>query len=175
MIRLNVKLDVQLAKTSLAGLEKEVKKAASRAINRTADSVKSAAVKDIAKLTRIKQKDVRGRIYVKGSSPQRLIAEVQAFPYSPNLKDFRATQNRKGVAASAWEKRKTYRHAFVMPSGRVVTRTTDKRFPLKGLRGPSVPNTFLQRQVIARLEAVAHQRWRSEFERELARRIRSRA
>src|SRR5688572_32627071 len=36
--------------------------------------------------------------------------------YSPNLGKFRATQNKVGVAASAWEHRKTYRHAFKMRS-----------------------------------------------------------
>lgn len=144
-----------------------------RALNRAADGVRAEAVRTIAKLTKLKQKDIRSRIYVRGASPQRLWAEVEAYPYSPNLKDFRATQNKTGTAASAWEKRKTYRHAFIHPkTRRVVTRTTTKRFPLKGLRGPSVPKTFMQQAVIARLEAVARQRWRSEYERELARRLR---
>lgn len=172
MIKVNVKFDIQRAKRELDKEHRKIDKAAARAINRAIDSVKSAATKEIASLTKIKQKEIRRRLYVRGATPNRLIAEVEAYPYSPNLKDFRATQNKTGTAASAWERRKTYRHAFIHPkTRRVVTRTTESRYPLKGLRGPSVPKTFMQKAVLAKLEAVAKQRWRTEFEREIARRI----
>jgi hypothetical protein len=170
MIKFRCKIDIQAARASLKGLEKEVSKAAARALNRAADSVKVTAVKEIAAATKIKQKDVRPRIRVRGANPGYLIAEVEAYPYSPNLKAFRATQNKRGVAASAWEGRKTYRHAFVMPSGRVVTRTTNQRFPLKGLRGPSVPATFLRPKVSSAMMSTAERRFRAEFAREIERR-----
>src|SRR5690606_28440065 len=112
------------------------------------------AVRTISKLTKLKQREIRSRIFVKGATPQRLVAEITVMPYSPNLKDFKATQNKIGTAATAWEGRKTYKHAFIHPKTRsVVTRTTNKRFPLKGLKGPSLPSTFMQKAVLARLEA----------------------
>jgi hypothetical protein len=173
VIKVNVRFDKAAFERDLNKLRKNViPKVMARAINRAADGVKAEAVRSIARLTKLKQREVRSRIYVRGATPKRLIAEVEAFPYSPNLKEFRATQNKTGTAASAWEKRKTYRHAFIHPkTQRVVTRTTTKRYPLKGLKGPSVPKTFMQQMVLARLVAVARQRWRSEMERELARRL----
>lgn len=172
MIRVKVTLDKSFER-QLNKLRKDVvPKVMARALNRAADSVKAEAVRTIARMTKIKQKEVRSRIAVRGASPTRLWAEVEAFPYSPNLKHFRPTQNKVGTAASAWEKRKTYRHAFIHPKTRsVVTRTTGKPYPLKGLRGPSVRKTFEQKAVLARLEAVARQRWRTEVERDLARRL----
>lgn len=173
MIKVNVKLDIKGLERDLAKLRKDVvPKVMARALNRAADSVRAEAVRTISGLTKIKQKEIRSRILVKGATPQRLWAEVSALPYSPNLKQFRPTQNRTGTAASAWERRKTYKHAFIHPkTGSVVTRTTNKRFPLKGLKGPSLPNTFAQKAVLARLEAVARQRWRTEVERDAARRL----
>ena len=102
-----------------------------------------------------------------GANVNYLVAELEAHPFSPNLSYFRATQNAKGVAASAWERRKTYVHAFKLPSGRVVTRTSKSRFPLKGLRGPSVPRTFLRPEIIGKIEKAAIERFRREFERQL--------
>ena len=170
-MKFGLKLDLSEIKKMERHFRKDVvPKAAARAINRAADSVRAAAVKEISAATKIPQRDVRKRITVRGASPSRLEAIIEAYPYAPNLGQFRATQNKVGVAASAWEKRKTYKHAFKLPSGKVVTRTTNKRYPLKGLRGPSVRKTFMQERVIAKLNAVASQRWRSEFERELVRR-----
>lgn len=175
MIKVSVQFDKRDFERQLNKLHKStVPKVMARAINKAAGSVRAEAVRTIGKLTKIKQKEIRDRILVKGATATKLYADVVAFPYSPNLKKFRPTQNKRGVAASAWEKRKTYKGAFIHPrTGSVVTRTTNKRFPLKGLRGPSVPGTFSRKLVIARLEAVARQRWRSEMERGIAWRMRS--
>lgn len=170
MLKINVKLDVQGAKRMFKDMHRKVEKAAARAINRAADSTSTASAREIAKLTKIKQREVKGRLRVSGATAQRLIAVIAAYPYSPNLKKFRATQNKTGVAASAWERRKTYRHAFIHPrTGSVVTRTTTKRFPLKGLRGPSVPSTFLRKRVVDLMGATALKVFQQRFAHELAR------
>lgn len=172
MIKIKVTLNTPELKREMEKLRRSVvPKVIARGLNRAIDAANTEAVRTISALTKIKQKEIRKRILVKGATPQRLWAELTALPYSPNLKAFRPTQNKRGTAASAWERRKTYRHAFIMPSGSVVTRTTNKRFPIKGLRGPSLPGTFMQKPVLARLETVARQRWRSEVEREIARRL----
>jgi hypothetical protein len=175
VLKVSVKLDTVGLRRDLDRLKRNVvPKVISRALNRSADGVRAEAVRVISRMTKLKQADIRKRMFVKGATPQRLYADVLAYPLSPNLKQFRATQNKVGVAASAWERRKTYRHAFIHPrTGRVVTRETKERFPLKGLRGPSLPRTFMQQIVLARLAAVAKQRWRSEVEREAARRLRA--
>jgi hypothetical protein len=169
----SVKLDVQSMLRANQEHQRTVKKAAARAINRTIDGARTNGAREVAAATKLKVRDVRSRMTITGASPDRLIAELTAHPYSPNLKAFRATQNRKGVAASAWEGRKTYRHAFILKgSGKVVTRTGSGRSPLKGLRGPSVPRTFVKPAIIEKIDKAARVRFSAEFDREIARRIR---
>lgn len=171
MLKINVKFDIQAAKRELESkLHKPLLKAAARAINRAADSTAVASAREISKATKIKQREVKGRLRVSGATAQRLLAIVSAYPYSPNLKNFRPTQNKRGVAASAWERRKTYKGAFIHPkTGSVVSRVGEGRFPLKGLRGPSVPSTFLTRRVVQVMERTALETFQKRFGLELAR------
>lgn len=171
MIRVSVKLDVNKLRREFRGMDKEINKAAARGLNRGIDAGATTAGREVSAASKIKVREVRKRMTVRGAHPDYLIAELHAHPYSPNLAAFRATENAKGVAASAWERRKTYRHAFIL-RGKVVTRTTDKRTPLKGLRGPSVPRIFMRREIVAKIEQVAINRFRTEFEREVTRRLR---
>lgn len=172
MIKVNVKVDVSRMLRETQGEQRKVRLAASRAINRAADTGATTGARTISSKTKLKVREVRTRISVRGSRPDYLIAEIEAHPYSPNLARFRATQNRKGVAASAWERRKVYMHAFIHPrTGKVVTRTTDKRTPLKGLRGPSVPRTFMRDDVLKEIESKVVARFISEFDRDLTRRL----
>ncbi len=170
MFKVSVKFDIQAAKRSLDGLHAKVEKAAARALNRAADSTAVASAREITGLTKIKQREVKAKLKVNGATAQRLVAVISAYPYSPNLKQFRATQNKKGVAATAWERRKTYKGAFInRKTGSVVTRTTEGRFPLKGLRGPSVPSTFLQRRVVQLMGETALKVFKQRFGAEMAR------
>jgi hypothetical protein len=171
-MKFSIKADLRQVERMATTMQRQViPKAAARAINRAIDAANTTAAREISSATKIKQKDVRRRLFVRGASAARLAASLEALPMSPNLRYFKARQNKAGVAATAWEQRKTYKGAFQMPSGLVVKRTTKKRYPIKGLRGPSVPKTFMQQRILARIAAVAEQRWRSEFERELARRL----
>lgn len=171
MIKISVKLDVAAMQRSVALSTKEVRKAASRGLNRAIDGARTVAKREVSAATKIKISDVNRRMSIYGANPNYLVAELTAHPYAPNLSKFRATQNAKGVAASAWEGRKTYRHAFKLPSGTVVTRTTKARTPLKGLRGPSVSRTFLRPEIVARVEKAAIDRFKTEFERDITRRL----
>ena len=171
-MKISVKHDVESFRQLQKLHNREVNKAAARALNRAIDAAATPAGRAVSAATKIKVRDVRARMTVSGANPDRLVAELTAHPYSPNLKAFRPSQNRKGVAASAWETRKTYQHAFIMPrSGKVVTRTTSKRTPLKGLRGPSVPRTFEKPQIMDATAKAAHERFDSEFAHEITRRL----
>jgi len=172
VIKVSVKLDIQAMKRDCANAQKEVNKAAARAINRAADGARTVAKREVSAATKIKISDVNKRLSVTGARPTYLIADLDAHPYSPNLSKFRPTQNAKGVAASAWERRKTYRHAFINPrTGQVVTRTGNERFPLKGLRGPSVPSTFMRPEIVEKIEQAAIARFTKEFESDVTRRL----
>jgi|SRR5882672_531659 len=170
MIKIDVRLDIAGLKRQFAGLERKIDQAAAAAINRTAEAVRTEAVRAIAAETSIKQKDVRKRIYIRRASKDKLIAYVDAYPYAPNIGRFAASQKAAGVSAKAWARRKIYRHSFLL-HGRAVVRVGRERFPLKGLRGPSVRRTFMQRSVIAGLQAVARQTWRGRIAHEIKRRL----
>lgn len=174
MIKIDVKFDMRGLKRDLDKIQRNViPKAHARALNRSADGVKAEAVRTLSKLTGIKQGEIRSRMWVRGATPQRLTAEVDVLGYAPNLKRFQARKTKKGIEAKAWGQRKVYKGSFSLPSGAVVSRTGRERAPLKKLYGPSVPRTFMRDAVIKRLKAVAEQRWRSEFEREMARRLKA--
>lgn len=169
MLNINVQVDMARLRQGLNVLEKDVRKAAVRGLNKGIDAGRTTAAREISAASKIKQKDVRAHLHVRGANDANLSAELSASPYSPNLGKFRASQQKAGVAATAWERRKVYKHAFILPSGRVVTRTTPERFPLKGLRGPSVPSIFKRRDILGRIASVAVARFRTEFERQLRR------
>jgi DNA-binding protein len=172
MIRLSVKVDVARVRSTAAGMRKQVNKAAARAINRAIDTARITGGREVSSATKIKVRDVRARMSINGASPSNLVATLTAHPYAPNLSNFRATENKAGVAATAWEGRKTYTHAFILPrTGKVVTRTTNARTPLKGLRGPSVPRTFMREAILDKIESASRERFNREFEREVTRRL----
>jgi hypothetical protein len=175
VIKVNVRFDKAAFQRDLNKLRKDVvPKVMARSINRAADGVKAETVRTLSKLTSIKQAEIRSRMFMSPATPHKLWAEVGVLPYAPNLRKFKATQNKKGVAATAWGQRVTYKGAFKLPTGGVVSRPDGvRRGRMKGLYGPSLPRTFMRPAVIRRLEAIAKQRWRSEFEREMARRLRS--
>jgi hypothetical protein len=175
MISIDVRVDVAQMRRQLTDIQRrQIPKAAAYAINRSLDTGRGTAAREISSATKIKQKDVRKRLYIRRANALKLIGEVEAFPFSPNLAYFRARENKLGVAASAWEKRKTYKGAFITPKGKVVTRIGDASdAPLKGLRGPSVPRTFMQERILAKIVAAMRLRWRTDFERDLARRLAS--
>jgi hypothetical protein len=171
MIRITT--DISGARRKLEQIAREMNRAQSAALNRTAEAAATKAAREISALTKIPVRDIRKRMRLTRATPDRLWAELFVGGYAPNLRlpAFRPVQNKVGVAASAWANRKTYKGAFVMPGGRVVTRTTNKRFPLKGLRGPSIRKTFMQRVVQQSVIAHANQVWRDRLTREVARRL----
>ena len=129
MVSISVTADVKKAKKQLSRIQKKVlPKTISQALNKTAGNVQTQLVRAIARETGIKpQKVVKARTRVFKSSPRTLRATVEVMETrAPNLIRFKATQNKKGVAASAWGKRKTYRGAFIGNSGRTVFARTSK-------------------------------------------------
>ena len=172
MIGISVKGNVKDVLRDLNDKQKHViPQAAARALNRVINTVKSRTVKDISAKTKLKQKDIRARMIIRGASKAKLEAVLKALPYSPNLSKFSARQTKPGVVANAWEGRKVYRGTFTMPGGSVVKRTTKARYPIKGVYGPSLISNFKKQDNIELMKQVAGERWSIEFEHEVARRL----
>jgi hypothetical protein len=170
MITVRFTTNIEEVRAQFLTMQGEISKAAARGLNRTADGVRTTAIKEISTRTRLKVTALRQRFRVIGANPHLLAALVLAYGYSPNLGQFDAHQGAKGVIATAWEGTKTYKHAFML-HGKAVARVGKARLPLKGLRGPSSPQTFKRPDVTAQLIAYATGRFAKEFAYEWQRRL----
>lgn len=157
-LKLDVQADVAKVIKANEALRTKLLQASARALNRTADNVRAAAVKEIAQRERIKQADVRkyvrvsvranytGRNVIKGVNAQgasSLSATVTANGKAPNLIEFvdkgsrypAAWRQGAGVAAHVLGRTTVYNGSFIVraKNGKmvVVTRSAMAR-RLKG-------------------------------------------
>lgn len=172
MIGLTVKSDIANVRRQLAGRDKQINLAASRAINRALDSARSAATKALSKSTGIRpQRAIRDRLKVHPASPNLLIGKIGVQAYTPNLIRFNARQTKRGVSASAWGKRKVYPRTFIANKGRTVFKRVGKnRLPIKAIHGPRLHMESAKAEIRKAMDAVARPRFRKEFRREVKRR-----
>jgi len=170
-MRIDVKVDLASVSRALGLMERAVTSAAAAALNDTANSVRSNAVKEIAAETGMKQTDIRARMFIKRATRSGLIAEVGALPSAKNVGKYpkaRPRQQADGVQITAWKKRQTYTGAFVMGGKRNVRqdpalwrRTGREITPVT--YGPSVKQSFKR----VKHEPVARERFSVFFERRL--------
>jgi hypothetical protein len=148
----------------LSLLEHEVfPKAAARAINRSADTVKSRTSRVIAKNMGLKLRDVSTYMKVKGASEKKnTSAELRHTGRRLNLIRFGARQTQRGVSAMPGGKRSVHPHTFMVDlgtgrfvgirkrkggstaaerAGMITTTSRVGRIPVIGVVGPSVPET----------------------------------
>lgn len=172
MIGLSVKRDVSSVRAQFASLGRQLDRAAARALNRAAQAARTVAVRQISRDTGIRpQKAVRDRLPLRQAHQNRLIAEIGAQAYTPNLARFQARQTKKGVSAAAWGKRKTYRGTFIANQGRTVFKREGKaRLPIKPVHGPRLAKAFVARHVTAAMNEAAGPAFRRTLKHELARR-----
>lgn len=106
---------------NLSVLEREVyPKAAARAANSTATTVRKESIKTIAKRMGVKQSVVRGRTQIRKASASKIEsgAEIAFKGRAMNLIRFKARQRQKGVSASPWGKRRIFAQTFIVDLGR---------------------------------------------------------
>jgi hypothetical protein len=146
-----------------------------RALNKTATSAKSVAVKLVAAQMGIAQKEVRPSIALQKAQLRMLDAVLSATRNKrlPLIKiDGKATQGPSGVTyRGPGNIRRNIPHAFLalMPSGHrgIFKRLGKARLPILELSGPSIYYVFKQPLVQNALEKVVKERWPVCFEQEL--------
>ena len=173
MIEVDVRLNIAEVKRMLGSqLKAEIDKAVPTTLNRVASSTRTVAVREINKITGLKGASIRERLAIQRATRALPEARIIAKKYAPNLINFQARQTKRGVSANAWRKRKVYTGAFIANQGRTVfTRVGAARLPIKALKGPSVPRTFMQDAVDSAMRKTINERWPVEFERQVAFRI----
>ena len=143
-------------------------RAAALALNRTANTVRSTAVKSIAADMGIKQKAVRkGLFKIKRATVSRLRAEVPGSSKRIPVIDLGARQTGQGITYQHGRQRKTILGAFIarMRSGHtgVFKRRGIKRLPIDERKGPSIGFVLLNRQIQRALRDVVSNRFPKEF------------
>lgn len=147
--------DLARAEALLAFIPKGLKKAVSRALNKTAVAARTKIVRRIAAETSIIQRNIRRAVTLRRASYRKWQAIIRIGGRPLPLIWFRARQTRAGVTFQLRkaEGRKTAEHAFIarMPSGwrGVYRRVGRRRLPIRQLFGPSVGEAFAGAPVVA--------------------------
>lgn len=153
-------------------IEQAHEKAAIRALNRTAASVRTASVRAMARDLGVPQKPVRDATTIRRAAPGRNFAEVVAKGKRIPLRDFKARQTRKGVSYRIGQARKLILGGFIarMASGHVgvFTRAGRERLPIQEKFGPSIPRVFSRRRIYAAMRTVMKDKLPKEFKSALA-------
>lgn len=148
MTTVSVRTNIAAVRRKYKGAAKQVDNAARRALNRTAQQVRTVSVRALSKETGVKQRSVRDRVSIRKANYSTLSAEVQARPRTYNIASFGARQTKQGVSSSAWGKRRLYKGGFLINGGRTaLIRLGKSRLPLKPLWGPRIHREF-ERDVV---------------------------
>lgn len=179
-MKIDIKADVAAARRRLNNTQRQVlPKAVARALNRTGDHANTLTVRGLAKVSGLKQKDVRAAMARTRATWNRLSYLISATGRALNLIRFGARATKKGVSAAAWGVRKIYRGTFIANQGRTVFRRTHGKYmpSRKGntkhseaivpMHGPSLPREFGRAEFLSNLKTAVAVKWRDEFSRQL--------
>lgn len=142
--------------------------AASRALNRTATTVRAEAARMIGHDYNMKISAAKGQMEIRRATKNDLRAAVQVSGRPIPLIEFDARQVRAGVSVKVKGTRKVVSHAFIatMKTGHkgVYVRIGPPgdlapRLPIKQLYSLSLPVAFTQKQIVDALLTVATERF----------------
>lgn len=173
-MKIDVRADVAKARRTLRSWQQSaLPKATAAALNRMGDQARTLAVKELAAVTGLKQKDVRAGLSRQRATWSKLSTAVIAIGKSLNLIRFGARQTKAGVSASAWDKRRIYPGTFIANQGRTVFRRETVggkrvgRLPIVPVHGPSLPREMAKAAVMDKLAQAVQAKWPAEFARQL--------
>lgn len=157
------KAQVKEVKRLLSAIPRGYPKAASRAINKTATTIRSKITKLVRQYIPLKLKDIRKKIVVIKANRSRLFARIRVKGGLTPLIKFGARETKSGVSFKVAGKREKLRHAFIstMPSGHqgVFERQIKGGKPVARLSidekfGPSVLTAYLRKDHHIRVQAA---------------------
>jgi len=155
--------------------KKAIPRAANSAINKTAKQAHRQAADslfdEVGKASGLSKSGFKRSIMLHRSTVRTLRASLIATGKAIPLYYFGASKGAKGVRASAWNKKKTYKSTFIakMKNGKrgVFKRTGKKRLPIKQLYGPSLAKEFAGDRIIKSLKRTAGMNWPKNFDHEI--------
>lgn len=168
---------VDRAVKMLAHLPGEAQRAMARAMNRALEGARTTAVKETRAEYRVSSRDVKATMRVQKATPANLQAEVVSTGKRIPLATFGARPTQPGtggpgrpplrVGVKRNGGRKPIEGAFISRVGRVAGRVGAKRYPIRSLYGPAVPQMIGAETVIARVEEIAAQRLSARLDHEI--------
>lgn len=165
----------------IKNMDKNVQKAAVRALNRTGDSARGQVRKALAKQTGLKQKVFQKALKTNKAKPGRLSYEIFSKGGDIALKFFAARETRGGVSANPFGQRKVFASTFMkgglFPNrygdvfhGHVVKRLGGRKFPIKVVKsGVIIPNEMVKGASQAAFEKAVKEVLPKRMEHELQR------
>lgn len=138
-------------------------RAASKALNRTATTVRAEQSRIMAKQMGLRVGDVKKRISIQKATPGRLTVRLNYRGKPLNLIHFKATQLKAGVKASPWGERQLFRGTFIVRIGgnELVMKRAVRggkrvpRLPIQAVFGPGIAKQAREPAVVrAREETV---------------------
>jgi len=117
----------------------QARTAMSRALNHEGDKGRTQVKRALAKQIGIKYGAIDKAMATIRSTPATLTYRLKARGDETNIAWFGGIQRIKGVSAAPWNKRRIFRHAFIITGfGRAFVRTSKQRLPIRWLYGPNI-------------------------------------
>lgn len=154
-------------------LELEVMpKAASRAANRTAKTVRTRNARLVAQIMGSRVTSVKRRYKIDKATKTRPTATIRIRGDKINLAGFSARQTKQGVSASAWGSRKIYGGTFLVriDGNRLAMKRETRggkrvgRMPIRAVHGPGVTSTATSDEAKKDREEIVDERYPIELE-----------
>lgn len=134
----------------------DIRRAASRAVNRTGDTARTAVRRTLAKQVGLKQKFIARQLNTRKSSADNLVYEISSTGKELPLNLFAARETTAGVSANPFGQRRVFSGTFMkggkFPNrhgnvfhGYVVERQGKARFPIRVVKsGVIIPNEMVK-------------------------------
>lgn len=181
MLKFSVKSDIAAARRTTLLAQKEIERAAMRALDRVSTTVRRTAADSIGSKLALRKGDIRKQVTIaRPLGRAKLVRDIVASGRPVPLRDYQARRTKKGVTFKVARagQRKLYKAkgnaGFIVDrkGGHVFVRTEpDPPGPQKGrirkVYGPSLPQYFVTRYLINAMRRVVAQRWPIEFAREI--------
>jgi hypothetical protein len=157
---MNVSVDARQL-IDVAGVYDQVGKqtplALSRALNWTGNKARTAASRKLAEQTGLRYAKVRAELRTFPARPSDLEYSIGVSGRHIGLSEFGARQQKAGVSAQPWGKRRVFPHTFIVGNlgGQVFVREGKSRLPIRKLWGPALPNELVKDEVPKAWDEVA--------------------
>lgn len=178
MLRVTVEENTEDARRALDRLNfRQFNRVIVTALNATARETRTQTARSVSKAMGLKVGAVRRRVTAINANPNTLTARVTAKGRPLGLAEFKARQTRRGVSASAYGKRKTYKGTFLarLSTGLtgVFVRRGGGRYPVKYLYGPGIAQTLDRDDISEEITGHAQTRLQVNIARQIERALRS--